>query len=150
MEKSHIVVVDDEDAILEAVGKMLRQDGHRADLFRSSMLALEACLARPPRFLITDYLIAEMTGEDLARALRAELGDRAPKIVCITGWLLELRPDQLMMFDRTLEKPFAYRDLVSLLEDIDRADSDAGLASGDTRLPWIVDPAGSFDGDFAG
>ncbi|MCB9595333.1 MAG: response regulator [Sandaracinaceae bacterium] len=129
---TRVVVVDDEAAILEAVGRLLHQDGFQAELFRSPTEAIEACVANPPTFVLTDFLMAEMSGEELAEHLRAELGSRCPRIVCVTAWLVELRNDQLAVFDRVIEKPFAYCDLVRVLDELEGQPATPIGA----RLPW--------------
>ena len=119
MDRARVLVVDDEAAILDAVGKLLLQDGFDVEVTGSPTLAIESCSKDPPAFVVTDFLMAEMSGEELAVKLHSELGPRAPRIVCVTAWLTELRPDQIRAFDRVIEKPFAYCDLVRVLDELE-------------------------------
>ncbi len=134
---TRVLVVDDEVAILDAVGRLLEQDGFEVLRFGSPSDAIEACAERPPDFVVTDFLMAEMSGEELAAVLRAELGARCPRIVCVTGWLAELRPDQLGLFDLVIEKPFAYVDLVRALDELEQTPRPAPGTP--RRWPWTRD-----------
>ena len=134
---TRVMVVDDEVAILDAIGRMLEEDGFAVERFASASDAIEACSARPPAFLLTDFLMAEMSGEELAETLRASLGARCPRIVCVTGWLDELRPDQIAVFDRVLEKPFAYCDLVRALDELEHLPP----RSWRRTPPWTDEPS---------
>ncbi|MCA9610701.1 MAG: response regulator [Myxococcales bacterium] len=136
---TRIFMVDDETAIIEAIGRLLEDDGFVVERFHSPSAAIEACTAAPPAFVITDFLMAEMSGQELAATLRSELGSRCPRIVCVTGWLIELRADQIELFDRVLEKPFAYCDLVRVLDELEQAS--ASPANGRMRLDWDGGPS---------
>ena len=138
-----VFIVDDEDAILEAISRLLVQDGYDVETFSSPSLALDAAAVTPPRYLITDFLMHEMSGEELAVAMRLDLGRRCPKIVCVTGWLSELRTEQRRVFDRVLEKPFAYCDLVRLLDSLETTDT--GISG--TRLRAYSGPPAPSDDD---
>jgi len=140
-ETTRVFVVDDETQILDAIGRMLEGDGWSVRLFESPSEALEACDDDLPAFLITDFLMAEMSGEELAVKLHVDLGSRCPKIVCVTAWLQELRPEQVRVFDRVLQKPFAYCDLVRALDDLDR-DDQTRTSGTRLRFPWLEEGTG--------
>ncbi len=136
---TRVLMVDDEIAILEAIGRLLEDDGFEVERFHSPSAAIEACFESPPAFVVTDFLMAEMSGEELAATLRADLGARCPRIICVTGWLIELRNDQVALFDRVLEKPFAYCDLVRAIDELEEVPA-ATTASGRMRLGWDGEP----------
>lgn len=140
-DETRIFVVDDEAKILDAIGRMLEGDGWAVRLFESPFEALEACDDDPPAFIITDFVMAEMSGEELAAKLRIDFGSRCPKIVCVTGWLSELRPEQIRAFDRVLEKPFAYCDLVRVLDDLER-EGETRVSGVRLRFPWLEEGTG--------
>jgi len=136
-----VFVVDDEARILDAIGRMLEGDGWAVSLFESPSEALEACDEEPPGFVITDFVMAEMSGEELAVKLRVDLGSRCPKIVCVTAWLHELRPEQIRVFDCVLQKPFAYCDLVRELDDLED-EGETRVSGMRLRFPWIEEGTG--------
>lgn len=136
---TRVFMVDDETAILEAIGRLLEDDGFLVERFHSPSNAIEACTMAPPAFVITDFLMAEMSGQELAATLRADLGSRCPRLICVTGWLMELRAEQVELFDRVLEKPFAYCDLVRALDELE--EMPPAPASGRMRLDWDREPS---------
>ncbi len=133
MDRARVLVVDDEAAILDVVGKLLAHDGFDVEVMSSPTSAIETCVEDPPAFVVTDFLMAEMSGEELAVKLRLELGSRAPQIICITAWLTELRPDQVRVFDRVIEKPFAYCDLVRALDELEHEPAEAARSQRTSR-----------------
>ena len=133
---TRVVVVDDEAAILVAIGALLSQDGYEVATYGSPTAAFEACVRRPPAFLVTDLQMSAMSGAELATSLRIELGPRSPKIVCVTGWITALRPAQRQMFDRVIERPFAYGDLLQILEELG-APSVRKPSGVRLRVPWL-------------
>jgi len=140
MKRARILVVDDEAAILDAVGKLLIQDGFEVEVTSSPTLAIETCAQNPPTFVITDFLMSEMSGEELAVQLHLELGWRTPRIICVTAWLMELRADQTRVFDRVIEKPFAYCDLVRVLDELEREPRQIAIRRSDRPRPEDAAP----------
>jgi len=71
--KEHILVVDDEPAVLEMTKTMLEQIGYRATALTDSSEALEVFTRNPDGFdlVITDQTMAGMTGIALAKELLA-------------------------------------------------------------------------------
>ncbi len=68
----HIVIVDDESLILKYITTLLVSKGYKVTGFNNSEEALEFCKNNPKNFdlLITDYTMPNMTGIELAKALK--------------------------------------------------------------------------------
>lgn len=68
----HILLVDDEEAILYAIRRMMARLGYRVEAFSDPKLALLAFEANPQSYdlVATDMMMPEMTGEELIIALR--------------------------------------------------------------------------------
>ena len=81
-----ILLVDDEEAIIEAIQKMLRHLGYHVEAMTSSIEALETFREQPDRFdlVITDQTMPGMTGEEFAMEMMALRSD-IPVILC-TGF----------------------------------------------------------------
>jgi len=62
-----VLVVDDEEAICDAIGAMLRRIGYRVETFTDARLALEKFRAGPAEFdlLLTDRTMPQMSGPEL-------------------------------------------------------------------------------------
>jgi signal transduction histidine kinase/CheY-like chemotaxis protein len=118
--RAHIVVVDDEAAVLQLVSEFLELLGHTVEKFALPMDALERMSDEDrPRvdLLITDYRMPGMLGDQLAACLR-EVSPELP-IIVLTGFtdanasiLAELKNTTI------LAKPFA---LAQLRQCVDNA-----------------------------
>jgi CheY-like chemotaxis protein len=82
----HILVVDDEPPIVQIQQQILESLGYRVTVRTSSLEALEAFRADPGRFdlILTDMTMPQMTGDRLARAVKA-IRPALPVILC-TGF----------------------------------------------------------------
>lgn len=72
-------VVDDEEAVRDVVGAMLKELGYQVELFESGDVALKEFRSRPADVVITDVRMPGMSGMDLTRSL------------------LEMNPDAIVM-----------------------------------------------------
>jgi CheY-like chemotaxis protein len=66
-----IFVVDDEQVIAQTLAVILRQSGFLAEFFTNPLAALAEAASTPPDLLISDVMMPEMSGVDLAIKLRA-------------------------------------------------------------------------------
>jgi DNA-binding NtrC family response regulator len=64
--RTHIFVVDDENAIASVFAKILRLQGFRATHFNQPLKALEAARLEAPDMLVSDVVMPGMSGIDLA------------------------------------------------------------------------------------
>ncbi len=81
----HILVVDDEGAITDVVGRMLRRMGYQPTLLNDGRKAMEVFTESPDAFdlVITDHLMPGMTGNALAEKLLQARADLP--IILMTG-----------------------------------------------------------------
>ena len=113
--KRHILIVDDEPLICDAVKMILQLDGHRVDSASSGAQALD--LFEPDKFdiVITDFFMPAMTGDKLAEAIKT----RAPaqRVMMLTAYPEKLRRERVLTdVDLMLGKPFemeALREAIS-------------------------------------
>jgi DNA-binding NtrC family response regulator len=64
--REHILVVDDERVIADTLAAILRMNGYQARAVYSAKDALTAAREVPPHFLISDVMMPEMNGIELA------------------------------------------------------------------------------------
>jgi len=112
--KRHILVVDDDAFVCEAVTMILQIDGHLVDSASSGAQAL--ALFQPGKFdvIITDFFMPTMTGEKLAAAIKT----RSPSqpVVMLTAYPEKLSRENPQTVDLLIGKPFeinALRDAVT-------------------------------------
>src|SRR5712692_7789230 len=100
-----ILVVDDEAIVLDFVDRVLRGAGYSTVLVSSAPEALD--LAESVRFdlLLTDVVMPEMTGDELAR--RARLFDPTLKVLYLTGYRDRLFKEKITLWEGEafLDKP---------------------------------------------
>ncbi len=75
--RPHILYLDDDEAIVFLVTRLLQRRGFQVSAFTNQQLALEALRAAPRSFalLVTDYNMPGMSGLDVAREARAIRND---------------------------------------------------------------------------
>ncbi|HBZ57211.1 MAG TPA: hypothetical protein DEO88_17555 [Syntrophobacteraceae bacterium] len=118
----HILLVDDEPPLAMVGKQTLERLGYRVVLQTSSLAAVEAFRGQQAGnsfdLLITDMTMPQMTGTELATALR-QLQPDLPVIVC-TGFseLLDAEKARSMGIDGYLMKPVLLDDLARLVRSV--------------------------------
>jgi len=108
-----ILFVDDEDAVRDAVRMLLSMDGHLVEAVNSGPAALEKF--EPGRFdlVITDFCMPEMTGDELAQALKCRSSELP--IILLTAFPPETTPPGI---DLVVTKPFQLDNLRRAMVDV--------------------------------
>ena len=111
-ERRRILIVEDEDSLAESIRYNLEREGFAVRVADDGAVALEVFRADRPELVILDLMLPQVSGLDVARAIRAE--STVPMIMVtakdseadkVTG--LELGADDYVT------KPFSMRELVS-------------------------------------
>jgi two-component system response regulator MprA len=115
-----ILVVDDEQAVREALERALRLEGYEVDLAGDGSEALALMARRPPDALVLDLMMPRIDGLEVCRRMRAA-GDRTPVLILtardgvsdrVTG--LDAGADDYVV------KPFALEELLARLRALVR------------------------------
>jgi CheY-like chemotaxis protein len=116
-----ILVVDDEETVRDALADSLAEDGHAVISAASGPEGL-ALLADGAKVdvVITDLGMPEMTGWDVARAVRTRFPGLA--VGLITGWAvaLEISDEERHAVDFVIAKPYTTEALRAVLTGIQR------------------------------
>jgi two-component system cell cycle response regulator CpdR len=114
---ARILLAEDDTDMRMFLARALERAGHEVHSFGEGVSAYEELKLREVDLLLTDIVMPEMDGIELAR--RAAELDPALKIMFITGFAaVALHPDSEAPRDaKILSKPFHLRDLVS---EVDR------------------------------
>ena len=114
-----VLVVDDEESVRKYVERVLREGGYQTTPARDGNEALEIAKAQPPfGLLVTDLMMPNMNGDELARRLRVQ--DPTLKVLYLTGFSDRLFKDKVTLWEDEafLEKPCGVKavlEAVSLL-----------------------------------
>lgn len=111
-----IMLAEDDEDMRRFLAKALEKAGHDVVSFSNGAMAYEALLTEKVELLLTDIVMPEMDGIELAR--RAAELDPSLRVMFITGFAaVALRPDSNAPKDaKVLSKPFHLKDLVAEVE----------------------------------
>ncbi|MFO1185346.1 MAG: response regulator [Bauldia sp.] len=113
---SRILLAEDDNDMRRFLAKALQNAGYEVVAFDNGKSAYERMREEPFTLLLTDIVMPEMDGIELAR--RATELDPEIKVMFITGFAaVALNPDSKAPKDaKVLSKPFHLRDLVIEVE----------------------------------
>jgi two-component system cell cycle response regulator CpdR len=113
---ARILLAEDDDDMRRFLARALEKAGHDVSSFAEGVSAYEELKGTAFDLLLTDIVMPEMDGIELAR--RAAELDPALKIMFITGFAaVALHPDSRAPKEaKVLSKPFHLKDLVSEVE----------------------------------
>jgi len=112
-QKLEILVVDDEPRVLEMIQPLLVQ--HRVECLSSGLAAQERIRAHDFDVVVTDWVMAEVSGLELIQ----EVKQRSPATatVLMTGWQFRDNADQHPDVDLLLNKPFENEDVARIIDE---------------------------------
>ena len=115
---ARILLAEDDDDMRRFLVKALERAGHEVVGFDNGAGAYERLREEPFSLLLTDIVMPEMDGIELAR--RATEIDPDLKVMFITGFAaVALNPDSQAPRDaKVLSKPFHLRDLVNEVDKL--------------------------------
>jgi two-component system response regulator RegX3 len=139
---TRVLVVDDEEAIRDAVAYVLRSDGHEVEVASTGADAVEAAAADSFDLVVLDVMLPDISGVEVARRVRAE--SDVP-IIMLTARSSET--DLVVGFeagaDDYVAKPFSVHELVSRARAIlrrrrlDQGEQRGALRVGDVELDQL-------------
>ena len=100
-----ILVVDDEPSVRDAIEMILNNDGHQVETVSSGDCALEKLSKRSYDFVFTDHIMGGMSGEELARAIKAKYPLQTVVMITAYGEVLNQLTKEKPLVDFTLTKP---------------------------------------------
>jgi len=116
----HILVVDDEEAVVQFMELMLRDIGYRVTSFTSSEDALQAFLSTPDDFdlVVTDQVMPDLTGEKLIAEL-LKINPDIP-IILSTGFTEKISTQKALEIGvrKYLVKPFTKIELAVAVHEL--------------------------------
>lgn len=142
-----ILLVDDEVALTEPLGQLLRREGYGLDVAEDGRMGQELAQANAYDLLILDWMLPELSGLDLCRWLRSR-GDETPVLFLTAKDTLDDRVGGLDAgADDYLIKPFELRELLARVRALlrrsltlatagDRAEDPTATTTPREQLRW--------------
>jgi two-component system OmpR family response regulator len=111
--KPVILVVDDDAPIIMLMRSLLREFGYEARTATSGTDAIEAARAETPDLVLLDKNMPGMSGADVIRALRRDLGLANVPILLLTGDPVAPEEIDELGANGTVQKPFDLQELIA-------------------------------------
>jgi PAS domain S-box-containing protein len=114
-----IVVVDDNVDAARTLQGLLVALGHQVRIFHRALDALGAIVAQPPDIAFLDIGLPDITGHELARRIRAQLGERTCLLSALSGYgqPQDVAASHQAGLDHHLIKPLDYAALHQVLAE---------------------------------
>lgn len=113
----HILVVDDDPDILDALSEILEAEGYRVSRARNGQEALERLKPDAPGLILLDLMMPVMDGWEFARQLRVSAFGGIPIIVLSADRNVSAKAKEIGAVGH-LAKPFELGDLLNLVRDV--------------------------------
>jgi two-component system response regulator MprA len=135
-----VLVVDDEPAVRESIGRSLRFEGYQVETATDGLTALDTMRTRRPDVVILDVVMPGLDGLETCRRLRVS-GDRVPVLMLTARRSVGDRVSGLDAgADDYLVKPFALEELLARVRALLRR-SDAPDPDTMTFADLTLDPS---------
>jgi CheY-like chemotaxis protein len=115
-----ILILDDNVDAAQTLGALLGLAGHTVTLAHTGQQAIDLARQENVEIAFLDIGLPDMTGYDVARALRAQPGGHALRLVALTGWGAATDRSKSVEagIDRHLTKPVTMQALAEALPDL--------------------------------
>jgi CheY-like chemotaxis protein len=113
----HLLLIDPDEDLCFLLKSMLELTSCKVDTAGTCAEALEKAGLRRPDVILTELLLDDMTGMDIARKIRSSPQTRDAQLIAITGyWRAGIAQAALEAgFHRYLLKPIQYQELIDVL-----------------------------------
>jgi CheY-like chemotaxis protein len=127
--KRHILVVDDEPLVCDAVRMMLAFDGHVVETASSGKDALAMLDANKFDLVFTDYMMPAMKGDELAAAIKTRRPGQPVVMITAFAEKLQAAGTPLKNVDFVISKPFLLENLREAIARVFPGSASANVSS---------------------
>lgn len=116
----HVLLVEDEDNIIEAMRFLLTRDGWHVEAHADGGTAMQRIRERPPDLLILDLMLPGKSGLEIMRELRSEarFGDLPVLMLTARGQDQDRLQAAQAGVSRFMTKPFSNADVLGAVRDL--------------------------------
>ena len=115
-----VVIADDDRDTVTSLATILRAEGHDVSEVYRGDAVIDRVRAYKPDAVLLDIGMPGLTGFEIARLLRRELGEGCPLLVAVTAWNQGSAKvlGKLVGFSHYLTKPYSTGEVLGLLEPL--------------------------------
>ncbi|NHB77190.1 response regulator transcription factor [Rhodobacter calidifons] len=110
---AHVLLIEDEPNIAEAIRFLLTRDGMRVSHATEGMAALVLARQDPPDLVILDHMLPGMSGLEVLASLRADPASRATPVMMLTARGRDREVAEQAGADRFMTKPFSNAEILA-------------------------------------
>ncbi|MBK5933035.1 response regulator receiver domain-containing protein [Rhodovulum imhoffii] len=116
----HVLLIEDEPNIIEAIRFILSRDGWRVDTHSDGQSALDAVLDRRPDVVILDVMLPNRSGYDILREIREqdEIGSLPVLLLTAKGQAKDREMAERLGASRFMTKPFSNTEVLAALREL--------------------------------
>lgn len=119
----HVLIIEDEPNIIEAVSFLLSRDGWSVSTHSNGHDAVDVVYAKSPDVLVLDVMLPGKSGFDILAELRASEAARALPVLMLTarGQTKDRELAERLGVTRFMTKPFSNSEILTALKDLSAA-----------------------------
>jgi two-component system OmpR family response regulator len=116
----HVVLIEDEPNITEAIRFLLTRDGWQVDAYSEGGTAVERICEAGPDLVILDLMLPGKSGLEIVRELRAQPEMQALPVLMLTarGQLRDREMAEKAGVTRFMTKPFSNAEVLTAVRDL--------------------------------
>lgn len=116
----HVLLIEDEPNIIEAIRFILSRDGWSVDVHSDGRTAVDAVRRRSPDLVILDVMLPNRSGFDILRDLRGDPDFRSLPVLMLTarGQSHDREMAERLGVSRFMTKPFSNADVLTSVREL--------------------------------
>ncbi len=116
----HVLLIEDEPNIIEAISFLLRQEGWRVTTHSDGIDALDAIRAKGPDLVILDVMLPGRSGFDILRELRTDstMGGLPVLMLTAKGQSRDRKTAEQYGVSRYMTKPFSNAEMLAAVREL--------------------------------
>jgi DNA-binding response OmpR family regulator len=116
----HVLLIEDEPNIIEAIRFILSRDGWSVDVHSDGSTALEAVERRSPDLVILDVMLPNRSGYEILGDLRADPATKSLPVLMLTarGQKQDRELAERLGVSRFMTKPFSNAEVISSVREL--------------------------------
>lgn len=118
----HVLLVEDETNIIEAMRFLLSREGWQVDSHSDGATAIDEIRARKPDLVVLDYMLPGRNGMDILAELRGDADFAALPVLMLTarGQSRDRAEAEAAGVSRFMTKPFSNTEVLNAVRDLVR------------------------------